>query len=169
MEEMGDYGPESPREWSADDYMSYLYEIQPEIDFEDIPYEATVEYVKTQFPEVAKEVDELFSEGGPRINSPVLEAFENLLNSHVDLASGSWDIMDGDEGTFRISDVKNEDGTQYRWWQWGNNLDPIDIEIDAKGQDRDDKTWTAEEIFQNLSGGKASRFKVPKGRGYDLY
>lgn len=167
MEEMGDYGPRSLDEWEDGDYLEYLYEIQPEIEYENIPYKATVEYVKARFPEMAKEVDELFSEGGPRVFAPAFEAFEDLVDNEHPMAPAN--LLDGEEQSFRVSDIKREDGEEYRWWIWGNNLDPIDINIDATGTDRDGKTWTAEEMFQDIRRGKSSRFKVPKGRGYDLY
>ena len=167
MQEMGEYGPGSLDEWDDGDYLEYLYEIQPEIEYENIPYKATVEYVKARFPEMAKEVDELFSEGGPRVFTPALEAFEDLVDNEHPMAPAN--LLDGEEQSFRVSDIKREDGEEYRWWIWGNNLDPIDINIAATGTDRDGKTWTAEEMFRDIRGGKASRFKVPKGRGYDLY
>jgi hypothetical protein len=167
MEEMGVYAPGSLDEWEDADYLEYLYEIQPEIEYENIPYKATVEYVKARFPEVAKEVDELFSEGGPRAFTPALEAFEDLVDNEHPMAPAN--LLEGDEYSFRVSDIKREDGEEYRWWIWGNNLDPVDINIDVTGTDRDGKTWTAEEMFQDIRGGKSSRFKVPKGRGYDMY
>ena len=168
MEEMGEYAPGSLDEWEDYDFLTYLHEIEEALDYEPVQYEATVEYVKTRFPEVAQEVDELFSEGGARDMSPPFEAFNDLVYNNVDIIGGSQDVLSGEEHTVRASKIKTDDGT-YRWWMWGNNLDPIDIDIDATGTDRDGKAWTAEDVFQTIRGGKPSRFRVPKARGEDLY
>lgn len=155
-------------EWDADDFMEYLSEVEYSSDYGDIPHEATVAYVKARFPEKAQEVDEIFSEEGPRYMDPPFEAFNDLVYNNVDIIGGSQDVLQGEEHTVKVSDVKKDDGT-YRWWIWGNNLDPIDIDIAATGTDRDGKMWSAEEIFQTIRGGKPSKFRVPKVRGEDLY
>jgi len=155
-------------EWDANDFMTYLDEVEQTLEYDDVPYEAAVAYVKVRFPEKAKEVDELFSEEGPRYMEPVFEAFNDLVYNNVDIIGGSQDVLQGEEHTVKVSDLKKDDG-MYRWWIWGNNLDPIDIDIDATGTDRDGKMWSAEEIFQTIRGGKPSRFRVPKTRGEDLY
>lgn len=154
-------------EWDANDFMTYLDEVEQTLEYNDVPYEATVTYVKARFPEKAKEVDELFSEEGPRYMEPAFEAFNDLVNN-LDYIGMSQDVLQGEEHTVRVSDIKKDDGI-YRWWIWGNNLDPIDIDIDEAGVDRDGRTWQAEEIFQTIRGGKPSRFRVPKTRGEDLY
>ena len=154
-------------EWDADDFMQYLDEVEQTLEYNDVPYEATVAYVKVRFPEKVKEVDELFSEEGPRYMEPPLEAFNDLVND-LDYIGMPQDVLQGEEHTVKVSDIKKDDGT-YRWWIWGNNLDPIDIDIAATGKDRDGKMWSAEEIFQTIRGGKPSRFRVPKSRGEDLY
>jgi len=168
MQGMGDYGTEALDEWDAQDYMTYLYEVEDALEYQDIPHKATVEYVKLRFPEVAQEIDELFSEEGARHMPPPFEAFNDLVYNNVDIIGGSQDVLQGEEHTVKVSDLKKDDG-MYRWWIWGNNLDPIDIDIDATGTDRDGKMWSAEEIFQTIRGGKPSRFRVPKARGEDLY
>jgi hypothetical protein len=171
MESMGgidEFGPLSLGEWDAQDFMTYLYEVESSLDYNDAPYEAAAAYAKVRFPEIAQEVDELFSEGGARDMSPPFEAFNDLVYNNVDIIGGSQDVLQGEEHTVKASDIKTDDGT-YRWWMWGNNLDPIDIDIDAAGTDRDGKTWTAEDVFQTIRGGKPSSFRVPKARGEDLY
>ena len=168
MGEMGEYAPGSLDEWEDYDFLTYLYEISDALDHESVQYEATVEYVKARFPEVTQEVDELFSEGGPRDMPPPFEAFNDLVYNNVDIIGGSQDVLSGEEHTVRASNVKSDDGT-YRWWIWGNNLDPVDIDVGATGTDRDGKMWTAEDIFQTVRGGKASRFRVPATRAEDLY
>jgi hypothetical protein len=59
-----------------------------------------------------------------------------------------------------------EDGMQYRWWLWGNNINPYPIAINAKGMDKDDNVYSAEELFQQITGGKESRFKTPERLEY---
>ena len=165
-EEMGDYGPDPEGipshkggEWGPDDWMEYLYEAEAE-EVEDV--DAAINYVKAAFPELAATVDEIFGEAGPRTLEPVYEAFAELLDTEE--APGDPLIQaDTAPGAIRVSPIKVEDGMQYRWWLWGSNIDPYPIAIDAKGMDRDDKVYTAEEMFQQITGGKESRFKVPKG------
>ena len=165
-EEMGDYGPDPAGipshkggEWGPDDWMEYLYEAEAE-EVEDV--DAAINYVKAAFPELAATVDEIFGEAGPRTLEPVYEAFAELLDTEE--APGDPLIQaDTAPGAIRVSPIKVEDGMQYRWWLWGSNIDPYPIAIDAKGMDRDDKVYTAEEMFQQITGGKESKFKVPQG------
>ena len=165
-EEMGDYGPDPEGipshkggEWGPDDWMEYLYEAEAE-EVEDV--DAAINYVKAAFPELAATVDEIFGEAGPRTLEPVYEAFAELLDTEE--APGDPLIQaDTAPGAIRVSPIKVEDGMQYRWWLWGSNIDPYPIAIDAKGMDRDDKVYTAEEMFQQITGGKESKFKVPQG------
>ena len=123
---------------------------------------ATITYVKAAFPELAATVDEIFSEAGPQTLAPVYEAFKELLDTE-DAPGDPLIQADTAPGAIRVSPIKVEDGMQYRWWLWGSNLDPYPIAIDAKGMDRDDKVYSAEELFQQITGGKESKFKGPKG------
>ena len=165
--EMGDYGPQPGETWDGQDYMTYLYELEEGLEYNDDPYEATVEYVKLRFPELANEIDELFCDGGARVMDPVFEAFDDMNDNEHPMASSP--VLQGEEASFRVSDVKSEGGEEYRWWIWGNNLDPVPFDLDASGTDRDGRTWTAEEMFQEITAGKVSRFRVPKSLGHDLY
>jgi len=168
LAEMGDYGPDSLGDWSADDYMSYFYELAEDIEMANDrldDHESTIKWAKLQFPELEKEIEELFSEDGARYMEPVFEAFDDMNDSEHPMASSP--VLQGEEASFRVSDVKSEDGEEYRWWIWGNNLNPVPFELEAGGTDRDGKHWTAEEIFQEITGGKVSRFRTPKGLSYD--
>ena len=166
LKEMGDDGP-NPEDipshkggsWGPDDWMEYLYEAEA-VGFENVS--ATIAYVKAAFPDLAAAVDEAFSETGPRTLGPAYEAFAELLDTE-DAPGDPLTQSDTAPGAIRVSPIKVEDGMQYRWWLWGSNIDPYPIAIDAKGMDGDDKVYTAEEMFQQITGGKESRFKVPKG------
>ena len=72
-------------------------------------------------------------------------------------------------GAIKVSPIYEEPGAsqfsrpiKYRWWLWGSNIDPLPIDINAKGMDKDDNVYSAEELFQQITGGKESKFKVPR-------
>ena len=180
-EEMGDWGPDptgvpSHRggEWGPDDWMDYLYEAEAE-EIEDV--DATINYVKAAFPDLAATVDEIFSEAGPRTLDPVYEAFADLLDTE-EYTGDPLTQADTAPGAIRVSPIYVEEGAgylpgqsdlEYRWWVWGNNIDPLPIAIHAKANDKDGKVYSAEELFQQITGGKESRFRVPKSLYDDLY
>ena len=164
LEETGEYGPDPEGEpshrggeWGPDDWMDYLYEAEAE-EIEDV--DATINYVKAAFPDLAATVDEIFSETGPRTLEPVYEAFKELLDTEEALGDPLTQ-SDTRPGAIKVSPIKVDGDVQYRWWIWGSNLDPYPIAIDAKGMDQDDKVYTAEEMFQQITGGKESKFKTP--------
>ena len=144
--------------WGTDEWMDYLYEAEAT----EFNPAAVIKYVKAAFPELAATVDEIFSEAGPRTLGPAYEAFAELLDTE-DAPGDPLTQADTAPGAIRVSPIKVEDGMQYRWWLWGSNIDPYPIAIDAKGMDGDDKVYTAEEMFQQITGGKESKFKVPQG------
>jgi hypothetical protein len=164
-QEMGKYANGPLSDMTADELMSYLDDTAQVVDEgENVPYEATVEYVKSRFPELSSEIDEMFVEGGPRVMEPVFEAFQDLVDNNYPMASAQ--VLQGEEGSFKVSDVRYRYGSQnsqgYRWWMWGNLLDPIPLTVDASGTDRDGRTWSIEEIFQEITGGKTSKFRTAK-------
>lgn len=91
-----------------------------------------------------------------------------LPPAHYALAMGTMDdVYENDK--FKVSPVQTDpEGTQYRWWKWGNMLDPIAFVLDPSDEDYRDfedqngKRYTPEQLFQALAGGKTSRFKFPK-------
>ena len=93
---------------------------------------------------------------------------DTLPPAHYALAIGTdADVYEGDK--FKVSPVQTDvDGTRYRWWKWGNMLDPIAFVLDPGDedykdfQDQDGKRYTPEQLFQALAGGKTSRFRFPK-------
>ena len=93
---------------------------------------------------------------------------DTLPPAHYALAMGTdADVYEGDR--FKVSPVQTDpEGTRYRWWKWGNMLDPIAFVLDPNDEDYRDfedqngKRYTPEQLFQALAGGKTSRFKFPK-------
>tara|TARA_B100001057_G_scaffold393840_1_gene402865 strand:+ start:890 stop:1600 length:711 start_codon:yes stop_codon:yes gene_type:complete len=93
---------------------------------------------------------------------------DTLPPAHYALAIGTdSDVYEGDR--FKVSPVQTDaDGTRYRWWKWGNLIDPIAFVLDPGDEDyrdfkdQDGKIYTPEQLFQALAGGKTSRFKFPK-------
>ena len=93
---------------------------------------------------------------------------DTLPPAHYALAIGTdADVYEGDR--FKVSPVQTDaDGTRYRWWKWGNMLDPIAFVLDPGDEDYRDfedqngKRYTPEQLFQALAGGKTSRFRFPK-------
>ena len=93
---------------------------------------------------------------------------DTLPPAHYALAIGTdADVYEGDK--FKVSPVQTDaDGTRYRWWKWGNMLDPIAFVLDPSDedyrdfQDQDGKRYTPEQLFQVLAGGKTSKFRFPK-------
>lgn len=172
LKEMGDDGP-NPKDipshkggsWGPDDWMEYLYEAEA-AGFENV--DATIAYVKAAFPDLATAVDEAFSETGPRTLDPAYEAFADLIDDE-DYTGDPLLQADTAPGAIRVSPIYEEPGAsrfsqpiKYRWWLWGNNVDPLPIDISAKGMDKDDNVYSAEELFQQITGGKESKFKVPR-------
>ncbi|MBG17630.1 MAG: hypothetical protein CMB77_04680 [Euryarchaeota archaeon] len=150
--------------WSAEDWVEYLYEAEAT----DYKPDAVIKYVKAAFPEFAATVDEIFSEAGPRILDPVYEAFADLLDTE-EYVGDPLVQADTAPGAIRVSPIYEEPGAsrfsrpiKYRWWLWGNNIDPLPIDINSKGMDKDGNVYSAEELFQQITGGKESKFKVPR-------
>ena len=150
--------------WSADEWMEYLYEAEAT----DYKPDAVIKYVKAAFPEVAATVDEMFSETGPRILDPAYEAFADLIDTE-DYTGDPLLQSDTAPGAIKVSPIYVEKGAgfmfndlEYRWWLWGNNIEPLAIDIKQKASDKDGNVYSAEELFQQITGGKESRFKVPK-------
>ena len=93
---------------------------------------------------------------------------DTLPPAHYALAIGTdADVYEGDK--FKVSPMQTgADGTRYRWWKWGNMLDPIAFVLDPSDedyrdfQDQDGKRYTPEQLFQVLAGGKTSKFRFPK-------
>ena len=91
-----------------------------------------------------------------------------LPPAHYALAMGTMDdVYENDK--FKVSPVQTDpEGTRYRWWKWGNMLDPIAFVLDPSDEDYRDfedqngKRYTPEQLFQALAGGKTSRFRFPK-------
>ncbi len=172
-EEMGDYGPDPAGipshkggEWGPDDWMEYLYEAEAE-ELEDV--DATIKYVKAVWPEHTAAIDEMFSEAGPRTLDPVYEAFADLLDTEEYVGDPLLQA-DTAPGAIRVSPIYEEPGAsrfsrpiKYRWWLFGSNIDPLPVDINQKASDKDGKVYSAEELFQQITGGKESKFKVPKG------
>ena len=150
--------------WSADEWMEYLYEAEAT----DYKPDAVIKYVKAAFPEFAATVDEMFSETGPRILDPAYEAFANLIDTE-DYTGDPLLQSDTAPGAIKVSPIYVEKGAgfmfhdlEYRWWLWGNNIEPLAIDIKQKASDKDGNVYSAEELFQQITGGKESRFKVPR-------
>ena len=150
--------------WSADEWMEYLYEAEAT----DYKPDAVIKYVKAAFPEVAATVDEMFSETGPRTLDPAYEAFADLIDTE-DYTGDPLLQADTAPGAIKVSPIYVEKGAgfmfhdlEYRWWLWGNNIEPLAIDIKQKASDKDGNVYSAEELFQQITGGKESRFKVPK-------
>ena len=173
LKEMGADGP-SPKDvpshkggsWGPDDWMDYLYEAQ-EVGLENVS--ATITYVKAAFPDLATAVDEAFSETGPRTLGPAYEAFADLLDTE-EYVGDPLVQADTAPGAIKVSPIYEEPGAsrfsrpmKYRWWMWGNNIDPLPVGINQKANDKDGNVNSAEDLFQQITGGKESRFKVPKG------
>ena len=170
--EMGDWGPDPAGipshkggEWGPDDWMEYLYEAEAEA-VEDV--DATIKYVKAVWPEHTAAIDEMFSEAGPRTLDPVYEAFADLIDGE-DYTGDPIIQADTAPGAIKVSPIYEEPGAsrfsrpiKYRWWLFGNNIEPLPIDINSKGMDKDDNVYSAEELFQQITGGKESRFKVPR-------
>ena len=153
--------------WSADEWMEYLYEAEAT----DYKPDAVIKYVKAAFPEVAATVDEMFSETGPRILDPAYEAFANMIDDE-DYTGDPLTQADTAPGAIKVSPIYEVPGVsrfsrpiKYRWWLFGNNIDPLPIDINEKASDKDGKVYSAEELFQQITGGKESKFKVPKSWG----
>ncbi|MBJ84917.1 MAG: hypothetical protein CMB52_05325 [Euryarchaeota archaeon] len=91
-----------------------------------------------------------------------------LPPAHYALAIGTdADVYEGDK--FKVSPVQTDpEGTRYRWWKWGNLIDPIAFVLDPGDEDYRDfedqngNRYTPEQLFQALAGGKTSRFRFPK-------
>ena len=107
--------------------------------------------MKAAFPDLAAAVDEAFSETGPRTLGPVYEAFADLIDGE-DYTGDPLLQADTAPGAIKVSPIYVEKGAgfmhhdlEYRWWQWGNNIEPLAIDIKQKASDKDGIVYSAEE------------------------